>query len=203
MANLNEYDMQYAVNGIHRFFDVYRLPIAIAYIEGILEAATLPKVWRHDVPANLVCFMENMEQLFTAAYILHNNHAVNNVAMTGADEAGVPGITARTSVNGHRNDAWEYFPRSLTLSQYSNPYEAISQCCSYMQEAGWKQLLQDITECALSNTTLYEMLPHCNILRVRRYLLRLLEACHLIGLRWHANKETNKRPVRERPVKKK
>ena len=130
--------------------------------------------------------MEHIEQLFTAAYLLHNSYAVNNEATM---QGGVPAIAAGTVADAHRNDAWDYFPRSLTAKQYGNPSKAIRQCCSYMQEADWQQLLRDITECALSNTTLYELLPSCNILRVRRYLLRLLEANYLIGLPSNAKKK--------------
>ncbi|MEP7232921.1 MAG: hypothetical protein ABI691_21860 [Ginsengibacter sp.] len=198
MAKLQEHDIQYAGNGINRFFDVYRLPAAIGYMERLLEAATLPKVWRHDVPANALCFMENMEQLLAAAYTLHNSHNVNDEAITATGVTGVTDITAGAAPNGHQNNAWEYFPRSLTLRQFGNPLMAINQCCSYMPGAEWKQLLRDITECALGNTTLYELLPDCNILRVRRYLLRLVEGCYIIGLCSQAKNEIKKRPEKKK-----
>lgn len=183
MANHSTNDRQFAINGINHFFDVYRLPTAIAYTESILEAATLPKVWRREIPANGLCFMENMQQLITAAYALHNGYPTNNDSITGAGEAFSPDNPMGNLANNlHSNHTWETFPHNLTTKQYANPLNAISQCCDYMQEAKWKQLFNDITECALSNTTLYEMQPQCNILRVRRYLLGLLEACFLIGL---------------------
>lgn len=195
MVKQHGYDMQNADQGLHRFFDVYRLPVAIAYTESILEAATLPKVWRQEPPANVLCFMEHMEQLFTAAGTLLNSYATNDEAITAT---GVPGIiTAGSTTGSPKGHAWDYFPRSLTAKQYNNPLSAISQCCSYMPEAAWKELLHDITECALSNTTLYDMLPDCNISRVRRYLLRLLEGCYLIRLRGHDEKGIIKKPVRK------
>ncbi|MEO6868472.1 MAG: hypothetical protein ABI168_02435 [Ginsengibacter sp.] len=122
------------------------------------------------------------------------SYHVHNKAITGAST--VPGRTTHTLANNQQsNHAWETFPRSLTAKQCANPFSAISQCCAFMPEAEWRNLLNDITECALSNTTLYEMQPECNILRVRRYLLRLLEGCHLIGLRSEEKTATNTKCV--------
>ncbi len=198
MVKVNNYKTQNAGKGIHRFFDVYRLPTAVAYIENILEAATLPTVWKHEAPANVLCFMENMEQLFTAVYPWHNNYKTSDEAITLACVSGsVSSGCITDSRNGHQ---WNHFPRSLTARQYSHPYNAIRQCCAYLKESAWRQLLHDITQFTLSDTSLYDMQPQCNILRVRRHLLQLVESCHLIGANSGDITAINKGQVKKRNV---
>ena len=188
VANNSICETEDAAKGIHRFFDVYHLPAAIGLMESILEASTLPKVWQLEQPADGLCFIQHVKQLIAASYAVHNKYPANKVAIKRTAACLMPGIS----------HTWETFPRSLTAKQYAKPYYAISECCSYMPEVEWKQLLHDITECALSNTTLYEMQPECNILRVRRYLLRLLEACYLVHIQSDAMANANNRRVRNK-----
>lgn len=181
ISSLRPNNLPCAVSKIFHFFSVYRLPAAVIYIERILESATMPKVWKYDVPANLLYFMQNMDMLFTAAYALPGSDIFDDTASQGI-ESKLPVGVHDSIATGGPGDSWDYFPRSLTARQYARPGKAIRQCCEWMQEPEWKQLLKDITECALSFTTMYELLPDCNILRVRRYLLRLVEACYLISI---------------------
>lgn len=180
MVKQQGYTMQQPAVDIKGFFDVYRLPVATALLESLLEAATLPTVWKQEQPANCLCFMQHIEQLFETACALHKNSNANKIMRLAAGAANTGNLYS------HR--AGEAFQHSLMAEQFANPVNAISECCRFMPAAEWHQTFHDITACALSNTTIYDMQPECNILRVRRHLLGLLEGCYLIESTKHPHK---------------
>jgi len=82
--------------------------------------------------------------------------------------------------------SWNYFPRSLTATQYHNPYKAIKKFCLYKTQQEWSQVLKELTEYALGNDTINDNYPPYNILTIRLRLLQLIEACHLLEVRTKA-----------------
>lgn len=57
-----------------------------------------------------------------------------------------------------------------------------------MAEPEWKKVLKELTEFALSNTSIDEISPSYNILSVRLRLLQMIEACHLLHVRSNIEK---------------
>lgn len=55
---LENYDVHYACNCIHHFFDAFGIDHAAQYIESALKVATTQKVWIDEDPAGLLLFME-------------------------------------------------------------------------------------------------------------------------------------------------
>ena len=178
-------DIQYAYISIHEFFSGFGLCGAIDYMESILHDAAIEKVWSKAAPYESIYFIDHMQQLCSAAFVIFNNRAQKNPAMvrpSGTDDTEMPEM----KFPGHKYSIahlWNNFPRNLTLRQYYNPYKAIKKFCSYLKESQWKKVLEECVEYALGSYSIQEALPSYDILIIRLRLLQLIEACHLIDVR--------------------
>jgi hypothetical protein len=92
--------------------------------------------------------------------------------------------------NNRQCNAWNCFPRSLTIQQYYNPYKAIKKLAKYMAVQEWKIFIKDCTEYALLKGTIADVQPAYDILLIRLRLLQLIEACHLLYIRIDVKIET-------------
>ena len=183
-------DVQFACHCLNSFFDAFGLEHAVQFIETAFIAATTAGIWKEEDPAGLLYFMERLDVLCTAVFAIHFNQAVMEDAIIIAPEDGVLDITVQqhyTPLPFHASP-WSSFCRSLTASQYHNPYKAIKKFCKYMNPAQWKKLCREITESALSRYQ-DDLFISYDILTTRLHLLRMIEACHLIHIRTsHKNK---------------
>ena len=186
MKHKDEYELAYAYGRIHRFFEAFGLPGAVTYTETIIEAAASHRLWKHSQPYGLLFFMENMEDLLAAAYQLNDCYQKEKKVILTAGDNDNPDVTdVKTYTNKYcRELSWENFPRTLTARQFYNPYKAIEKCCAKMSKKQWKKFLRDLTEYALdSRDTISESIPAYNLFRMRRRMLQLIEACHLVHVR--------------------
>lgn len=178
-------DIHYAYNCIHDFFDTYGLSGSLEDLESILQATLDHKVWKKDAPYLLLFFMEKLESLCTAAFLINDNYATVKEAILQPPGNGEPDLTLQYQFTDryYNTNLWNNFPRSLTSRQYHDPYRAIKKFCRYMPAHEWKKILKEITEYGLSRDTITESLPPYNILTIRLRLVQLIEACHLLDLR--------------------
>jgi len=187
----DDYELEYAYGRIHRFFDAFGLPGAIEYTESIIEAAASQRVWNHAAPCSLLFFMQNMEELLSAAYILYHCQEEKPGILITPQDSDVPDVTDIAAFTDQycSVNPWENFPRTLTAKQFHDPSRAIYKCCKSMSKGQWRKFLKDLMEYALDRDTINLVIPGYNMFTMRRRVLRLIEACHLVHVRINRKKE--------------
>ena len=156
---------------------------AVAYLETILKAATANKIWKREDPAQLLVYMQLLEELVTAAFEIEENCSRREDAIIAGDREAGPLVDAHYVSQYSTSTSWNCFPRSLKLKQYHNPYKAIKKFAKHSTLLQWKKFLNDCTEYALLKATITDSLPPGAVLSGRLHLLRLIEACHLLDVR--------------------
>lgn len=197
MKHKDEYELAYAYGRIHRFFEAFGLPGAVTYTETIIEAAASHKLWKHSQPYGLLFFMEYMQDLLAAVYQLNDCYKKETKVVIKAEKNDTPDAADVAAYTDKycRNLSWEHFPRSLTARQFYDPYKVIEKCCAKLSKNQWKKFLHDLTEYALdSRDTINESLPAYNLFKMRRRMLQLIEACHLINVRTTNNEKNANLP---------
>lgn len=86
--------------------------------------------------------------------------------------------------SGSTNAPWDYVPRHLNWQQYHNPYKAIKKIALYQSAGMWSLTVHDLLICALSNEPISETWPVYKLLQVRNLLVAMVEAFHLIEVRY-------------------
>lgn len=185
-------DTAYAYRVIHDFFDASGFTRAVVFMECILHTASARYSWKKGDPYNVVYFLQKLTQLAKAAYVIDAPYAIRMDAITTPPEKNGPPDLSITEnyFTGHiHGDAWSSLPRNLTAKQYHDPYKAISKFCKYTTSDEWDRIFSELAEYALSRYTPEEMLYPYNLLTVRKRLLQLLEACHLVRVRTHTSRQ--------------
>jgi len=178
-----EFNIQYAYRSIRTFFYHFKVSDAVSYLEIILRAATSFKLWTKEEPAQLLLYMEMLQELIAAALEIYYGHSIRKDAIIKQDnETGI--LLQQYFVNNASDcNRWNCFPRSLTLQQYYNPYKAIKKLAKYMSVQEWEAFIKDCTEYALLKATITDVRTAYDILLIRLRLLQLIEACHLLHVR--------------------
>ena len=78
------------------------------------------------------------------------------------------------------DDDWTDFPRFLSRKEYCNPYAVFRKFFKYQSLDGWLTIWRDIIDGALCPE---EARFSINELTVYTYLVKLVEAAHLIDVR--------------------
>lgn len=187
----DDHEIEFAYGAIHKFFYTFGMNNAVIFADKAIEAATLNKVWNHSVPCSLLYFIELFEELLNAAYTLHYCRKKKLEALIESEKNGEPNVCDVASYTSPHNEsfAWDNFPRALNARQFHDPYRAIHKCCKGMSEKKWKYFLKELKEYALDHDSILEVLPPFNMFFMRRQMLRLIEACHLIEVRINRAKE--------------
>ena len=184
-------ETHYAYSCIHEFFAAFHVSHAIAFIHSIIYSACSKKVWNREIPANLLCFMDNLRPLCKAMYVVNNTATRRNAAIIAPPGNGPPdlNITDNFQDNYFRSCPWNNLPRSLTEKQYHNPYKAINKFCRHKTEKEWNQFFKHLEAYSLSHDELDEEYRAHEILKSRKRLLQVIEACHLIEVRTNKRKK--------------
>ena len=185
-----ESNIQYAYRSIHTFFNHFMIGDAVSWLESILRAATTPAIWKKEDPAQLLLYMELLEELIVAGSEIHYNHSIREEAILKKDDQTGILLQEHFVSNNRQWNTWNCFPRSLTIQQYYNPYKAIKKLAKYMAVQEWKIFIKDCTEYALLKGTIADVQPAYDILLIRLRLLQLIEACHLLYIRIDVKIET-------------
>jgi hypothetical protein len=183
-ASSENKDIQYAYRSIHEFFDNYDFYSAVKETNRIIKAAASEKAWLTRRPYQPVYFMEVMQPLIAAAFVLEK-HAGRRASCIILSETGIPDLAqTQNYVGRHRySNAWNCMPRHLNAAQFHDPYLAIRKFTARQTEGEWKQVCKDLGEYALSNSSVIDEYLLPEILAIRLHLLRLIEACHLLQVR--------------------
>jgi hypothetical protein len=185
--NFEDKDTQYAYECIRSFFDHFVIDDAVSWLESIIKAATRKKIWKKEVPAQMLLYMRLLEELITAAFEITESCTIgeNAIIANDSEEASPAHVDYVSHYRGC--NSWSCFPRSLTLKQYCNPYKAIKKFTRYATLPQWKTYIKDCTEYALLDANIDDVLLSYDILAIRLRLLQLIEACHLLDVRTNAN----------------
>jgi hypothetical protein len=186
---LTDRDTRKAFGVIREFFNSYGFSDALKQLDSILNAACSDKVWKKEVPANLLYFMDGLAALCEAAFVLYGQPEACGHAVIAVPETGEPDLLQlQHFISKHScQSVWSYFPRHLSSAQYHHPYKALEKFFRHMPQADWRVCLKRIGEAALGNEAIGVVYPEYHLLRLRKRLMVLIEAGHLLLVRSSLN----------------
>jgi len=166
------------------FFDGYALFEILQQVESLVATARNTKPWKNEA-GNLLFFVQRLEELCVAALTIHYEQGQRNEAILCMPESGQPDTSQLAHYVNPRymGNQWDCFPRHLSSKQYHNPYKLFKKFAGSMRETEWKKALRMLLEYALSKDSIEGIYPLYEILRMRKRLLQVVEASHLILVR--------------------
>jgi hypothetical protein len=173
-----------AYSSIAGFFDAYPLSDALELTEALVDTACHTKHWKKD-GCNLLFFMRHLQELCMAALAIHYEGGERQDAVLPMPENGMPDTSQHTHYVNQRymGNPWDCFPRHLSSQQYHNPYKVFKKAGADMQELEWRRALRLLLEYALSKDSIEGAYTLYELLRMRRRLLQVVEASHLVLVR--------------------
>jgi hypothetical protein len=175
-----------AICTIRQLFDIWSLPAVLQETDIIFQKATGEKAWRPPNPYRVVHFCRFMKKITRASFTINAsfNEAFSKKIIvphgTDGPELDKP---VHYFGNGRYNTPFSDFPRHLSKEEFRYPAKALSRFCSYRSVKQWKQVYDQLTECALSTTSLQVLEKPGRVLKIREHTFRVIEAAHLIHIR--------------------
>ena len=164
---------------IAEFFTAADLAYYRRTIKRAINVASSDKVWNKTSPGDLLWFFERLESAINAAYLINKEKKKSPLSI-GKDDLFNPNLFC----SWHADlTAWDFFPRSLSLKEYIDPYLVFKRFFKYLSLAEWKRELHDIVEYALVETSFSEACIDFDTLPIYFHLTKLVEAAHLIDVR--------------------
>lgn len=173
---------------ISTFFDTYGFYHARSLLGRIIKAAASQKVYKGNCPANVLHYMQKLQQLIEAAFtIIKQNDVRQGVRIKIIDTNKLWSLTNYETYCGYHihSTPWHFFPRHLSQKEFLDPCMVLQKFTNKRPLKQWKQILKQITEQALSPQAINEMNETINILSIWLHLHKLIEAAHLIHVRTH------------------
>jgi hypothetical protein len=168
---------------IHNFFDAFSLPHSRYYLLSAIKATEKNSTWKKASPADLLYFFKRMERLLTDVATITKSGYKRKRALL--PHGSVPDLaqTSLYAMASPKYGPWDYFPRSLSVKEYNNPYRALKKCMGWADAKQWNFILEDILSYALCSNTLTDNGASMEVLHTALLLQKMLEACHLIDVR--------------------
>lgn len=172
-------------SSLYHFFDTFPLPMALQRVEQLVYTACASHSWRKSCPADLLFFTGHLQELCRAATQLYQHDHAAHCANIDTPETGMPDImqTQQYVYPKYMLSPWECMPRHLSIRQYHQPGRVLAKFVQQMPETNWQQTIKELLEFALCKDSIEGSMPLAQVLKVRKRLLQLLEACHLIVVR--------------------
>jgi hypothetical protein len=148
-------------------------------IKGALNAACSDKVWNKTSPGDLLWFLERLESGINAAYLINKEKKKSPLSI-GKEDVFNPNLYCSWHAD---QGEWDFFPRSLSLKEYIDPYLVFKRFFKYLTLAEWKEELHELMEFALGKTSFSEACVDFDTLQIYFHLTKLVEAAHLIDVR--------------------
>jgi hypothetical protein len=148
-------------------------------IKDALNTACSDKVWNKTSPGDLLWFLERLESGINAAYLINNEKKKSPLSI-GKEDIFNPNLYCSWHAD---QGEWDFFPRSLSLKEYIDPYLAFKKFFKYLTLAEWKDRLRELMEFALGKTSFSEACVDFDTLQIYFHLTKLVEAAHLIDVR--------------------
>lgn len=169
---------------IHEFFESFTLPFARDYLSSALKASESSQVWNKAAPNDLLYFFESLEGLLTAVYkIVKEGKVIQKVILPKSPNS--LDLTQCHLYCGRYDQLkpWDYFPRTLSVKEYRNPYKVLEKFTYSVTKNEWKEILRYLLSYALGANSLSELSVNLELVRISEDLQKMLEACHLIYVR--------------------
>jgi len=164
---------------IAEFFTAADLAYYRRTIKRAINVASSDKVWNKTSPGDLLWFFERLESAINAAYLINKEKKKSPLSI-GKEDVFNPNLYC--SWHGDLTE-WDFFPRSLSLKEYIDPYLAFKKFFKYLKLDEWKEELHDLMEFALGKTSFSEACVDFDTLNIYFHLTKLIEAAHLIDVR--------------------
>ena len=169
---------------INNFFESFTLPFARNYLLSAIKAAESSQLWNKAAPNDLLYFFESLEGLLGPVFrIVKEGKVTRKVILPKSPNS--PDLTQfHLYCSGYDQlTPWDYFPRTLSVKEYRNPYKALEKFTAKASKKEWKETLNYLLSYALGANSLSELGVHLELVRISESLQKLLEACHLIYVR--------------------
>lgn len=148
-------------------------------IYNIVRAACSGKYWKKGSPNDMIFILKGLESIVNAAYILYRQGKQSPLQIEDRDIFNLNLFRGNSSTDRD----WDFFPRMLRYNEYLDPYIVFKRFFDFKNLSEWKEVLQSLSEYALSRTRIFEEYEDFDSLAIYRHLTRLVEATHLIDVR--------------------
>lgn len=178
---------------IDAFFDCYGLLHARAILSRMIKTADAEKIWKGRSPADLLYFVERLEELIEAVFSLTESYDHKTETILNESDNDTWLLNQYETYCGWHihSSPWDFFPRHLSKKEFLDPYRALEKFTRYQSLNKWKAVLKEILSHALSPNSISEFDDGTSILGTWLQLHKLLEATHLIHVR--SEDETKRR----------
>jgi hypothetical protein len=148
-------------------------------LREMFRAAYGEHFWKKGSPGRLLFVLEQVEAGINAAYLINKKPKKNHLRIAKEDV-----FNSELFCGPHINfSKWDFFPHTLSFKEFADPYKAIRKFFSYCSLQEWKEILKVVSEYALSRGSIQETIEYPDSLTLYEYLIKLIEALHLIDVR--------------------
>jgi hypothetical protein len=148
-------------------------------IKGVLIAVEKDQLYRKDGPTDLLYDFKMIESVMNAAYIINQENKKSPFDISPADVFNKNLYYGRYS----KRTEWDYFPRSLSMKEFIDPYLVFKKFFKTKEIGEWKNVMEKIFEYAITDASFIEGGLDLDALSVYFHLTKLFEAAHLIDVR--------------------
>jgi hypothetical protein len=164
---------------IAKFFTCATINSYRKTIKDVLISISKDKLYRKDSPGDLLLEFKMIESVINAAYLMNHEKKKSPIDISPTD------VFNKNLYCGRHTylTEWDYFPRSLSMKEFIDPYSVFKKFFRYQKLEGWKKDMQEILEYALADISFFEGGLTFDVLSIYFHLTKLLEAAHLIDVR--------------------
>jgi hypothetical protein len=144
-------------------------------IKKLMEYCISSKMYKEKPAADVLLYMRIIHSVIKAAHILKEKKS-SEIVLDKNDLLNNKYFFSNRTLD----DDWTDFPRFLSKKEYCNPYKVFRKFFKYQALDSWLTIWKDIIDGALCPE---EARFSINELIVYTYLVKLVEAAHLIDVR--------------------
>lgn len=167
---------------INSFFSAFSYPEAVHFLTTSFIAAESPFFWNNREPADLLSFFCEFKELIIGSFsIQYDNNSLNDY--TATPDFNDPNFVSLFCSGIDTDNAWLFFPRYLSASEFNNPLFAIKQFTNFYSLKIWKEKIDSFLKFALSKHSIVDLDLTSMPFQESYLLFKLIEASHLIHVR--------------------
>lgn len=168
-----------------KFYHLYDLEDVRGIIAGWMSYIYTPPNWNKKSPSNLLSFYEELLGLIEVCWLIKKMD--NRERLARIDETDKDGENLLNPdlycPSFFRDFPWGYFPRSLSWTEYLNPYKVFKGFFKFHNLKEWKVALNDLLHYAFVGRSLQPASEVIDLIGFKKHLDKLTEAVHLIHIR--------------------
>ena len=186
--SISEAAIHKAYSSFNNFFEGTDMQNELEKLDTLIKAACSKKPCTNKLLHRHFQFVNSLVELCKAAFIIYRAKHKFVAAWWPLPEGDVDVDIKQLQqyVNPSFNGSpWTCLPRHLSWLQYHNPYKAIKKLVQTMPLSKWEKALQLLLAQAIRPGGLHCAMSLTKLLKVKKRLAQLIEACHLIIVRTH------------------